>query len=244
MRWRDPERGLMPPEEFVPLAEQTGLIKPMTSFVLAGALRQCREWSRAGLEIGVAVNLPVRGLLDRELPDEIGALLARLELPPGRLTLEITESMLMTDPARAVAVLDRLNAMGVALSIDDFGTGYSSLTQLKRLPVSELKIDRSFVIGMIEDKDDAAIVRSTIDLGHNLGLKVVAEGVETEEVRRELAELGSDLVQGYALSRPLSGDELAAWAARQRGRRFPRAAGKGGEGPSVTVADRRDDDSG
>nr|MDP8944014.1 EAL domain-containing protein [Actinomycetota bacterium] len=223
VRWPHPERGMMPPAEFVPLAEHTGLIRPMTSFVLAEALRQCREWSRAGLEIGVAVNLPARGLADRDLPDEIAALLAAHELPPRRLTLEITESMLMSEPARAVAVLDRLNAMGVALSIDDFGTGYSSLTQLKRLPVAELKIDRSFVMGMSVDRDDAAIVRSTIDLGHNLGLEVVAEGVETEEIGRELAALGPDLVQGFALSRPVPGDDLPRWVAAQPdARRFER----------------------
>ena len=234
VRWPHPERGVMPPAEFVPLAEHTGLIKPMTSFVLAEALRQCREWSRAGLEIGVAVNLPARGLVDRALPDEIAALLAAHELPPRRLTLEITESMLMAEPARAVAVLDRLNAMGVALSIDDFGTGYSSLTQLKRLPVAELKIDRSFVMGMSVDKDDAAIVRSTIDLGHNLGLEVVAEGVETEEIGRELAGLGSDLIQGFALSRPVSAEDLVQWVAAQPDtRRFARpGAETAGERPA------------
>jgi diguanylate cyclase (GGDEF)-like protein len=207
-RWQHPELGLVGPTEFVPIAEQTGLIGPLTSHVLDEALRQVREWRDAGLELSVAVNLSARSFLDAQLAAEIPPLLERWGVAAHMLELEITESMLMIDPGRAKATLDRLSSIGLSLSVDDFGTGYSSLANLKRLPVDGIKIDKSFVMDMAHDPSDAAIVRSTIDLAHNLGLRVVAEGVENQESWRRLREQGCDLAQGFHVSRPLPGDEL------------------------------------
>jgi diguanylate cyclase (GGDEF)-like protein len=220
VRWSHPKRGLVPPDEFIPLAQKTGVIVPLTFFVLNEALRQCRTWKLEGLDLCVGVNLSARNLLDVHLPDTVGELLAKWEVSPSLLELEITESTILADPIRAMHVLSRLSDMGVRLAIDDFGTGYSSLAYLKRLPVDELKIDKSFVQGMEEDENDAVIVRSTIDLGRNLGLRVVAEGVETAEAWRRLAALGCDIAQGYYLSRPIPAAELAAWlrATREGGR--------------------------
>jgi diguanylate cyclase (GGDEF)-like protein len=215
-RWDHPEFGIVGPNEFVPIAEQTGLITPLTSFVLDAALRQARAWRDAGLELSVAVNLSARSFLDSQLAVEIPRLLARWGVEAERLELEITESMLMTDPARAEATLDRLSQIGLTLSVDDFGTGYSSLANLKRLPVDVIKIDKSFVIEMAVDASDAAIVRSTIELAHNLGLRVVAEGVESEDAWRSLEALGCDFAQGYYLSRPLP-SEAATRLIRERG---------------------------
>ena len=202
-RWDHPDFGIVGPSEFVPIAEQTGLIMPLTSFVLDAAIRQVREWKDAGLELSVAVNLSARSFLDTQLAVEIPRLLGRHDVEAELLELEITESMLMTDPARAKATLARLSQIGLTLSIDDFGTGYSSLANLKRLPVDAIKIDKSFVIEMVVDASDAAIVRSTIELAHNLGLRVVAEGVESEDAWRDLEALGCDFAQGFYLSRPL-----------------------------------------
>ncbi len=215
-RWDHPEFGIVGPAEFVPIAEQTGLITPLTSFVLDAALRQARAWKDAGLELSVAVNLSARSFLDTQLAVEIPRLLARWGVEAELLELEITESMLMTDPARAEATLDRLSQIGLTLSVDDFGTGYSSLANLKRLPVDVIKIDKSFVIEMAVDASDAAIVRSTIELAHNLGLRVVAEGVESEDAWRHLEALGCDFAQGYYLSRPLPAD-AATRLIRERG---------------------------
>jgi EAL domain-containing protein (putative c-di-GMP-specific phosphodiesterase class I) len=167
------------------------------------ALMQCRFWHDQGFAVGVAVNICSRDLLDSGLPDEVAATLAEAGLPPGILELEITEDTILTDPVRAKIVLARLSDMGVRLAIDDFGSGHSSLGYLKRLPVTTLKIDRSFVANMDDDENDAVIVRSTIELGHNLGLKVIAEGVENADVLRRLAALACDEIQGYHLSRPL-----------------------------------------
>jgi diguanylate cyclase (GGDEF)-like protein len=207
-RWRHPELGLLGPAEFVPIAEQTGLIGPLTSHVLNEALAQVRRWRDQGLELSVAVNLSARSFLDAQLAAEIPPLLQRWGVEARLLELEITESMLMLDPGRAKATLDRLSAIGLSMSVDDFGTGYSSLANLKRLPVDGIKIDKSFVIDMAHDASDAAIVRSTIDLAHNLGLKVVAEGVENMETWRQLRDHGCDLAQGFHVSRPLPGEEL------------------------------------
>jgi diguanylate cyclase (GGDEF)-like protein len=215
VRWVHPERGLVPPDQFIPLAEQTGVIKPLTAWVVDEALRQCAEWRVRGLDLSVAVNLSVRNLLDAQLPESIAALLRRHEVPPPKLELEITEGTIVADQVRALDVLSRINAMGVGISIDDFGTGYSSLAYLKDLPVRELKIDRTFVNNMTEDGDDAFIVRSTIDLARNLGLEVVAEGVETEAVWDQLALLGCDVAQGYYLSRPVPAAALAEWLAER-----------------------------
>jgi EAL domain-containing protein (putative c-di-GMP-specific phosphodiesterase class I) len=207
-RWQHPELGLVGPVEFVPIAEQTGLIGPLTSHVLDEALRQVRTWGDEGLDLSVAVNLSARSFLDAQLAAEIPPLLEKWGVKAEQLELEITESMLMIDPARAKATLDRLASIGLSLSVDDFGTGYSSLANLKRLPVHGIKIDKSFVMDMAHDPSDAAIVRSTIDLAHNLGLKVVAEGVENQESWRRLREQGCDLAQGFHVARPLPGAEL------------------------------------
>jgi len=211
VRWQRPEHGLVPPADFIPLAEHTGLIKQLSSYVLDSALRQLRGWLDSGLDLCVAVNLSARNLLEADLPDQIAELLLARRVPADRLILEITESTIMADPARSLSVLTRLSEMGIRLSIDDFGVGYSSLSYLKQLPVDEIKIDRSFVAQMDDDEDDAFIVRSTIDLGRNLGLNVVAEGVETEAVWEELGELGCDYAQGWFLGRPMPAADLAEW---------------------------------
>ena len=211
LRWQHPERGLIGPDEFIPLAQQTGLIKPLTLYVIAEALQQCRAWQQEGLRLSIAVNVSTRNLLDIEFPAHVQGLLDAWETEPDLLQLEITEDAVLADPVRTRLILEKLAKMGIRLAIDDFGTGYSSLAHLKRLPIQEIKIDRSFVIGMAEDEDDAIIVRSTIDLGRNLGLEVVAEGVETQEVWDRLAELGCTIAQGYFLSRPVPPDDLRAW---------------------------------
>jgi EAL domain-containing protein (putative c-di-GMP-specific phosphodiesterase class I) len=216
VRWNHPRRGLVPPDEFIPLAQQTGLIKPLTLYVLGEALRQCREWERDGLDLSVAVNLSMRNLLDLEFPDDVQRLISASGVDPARLELEITESTMLTNPLRVKAVLRRLSEMGIRLSIDDFGTGYSSLAYLSSLPVSVIKIDRSFVMTMLHDENDAVIVRSTIDLGRNLGLDVVAEGVESMEIWEQLDGLGCDTAQGYFLSRPLPADALGTWLRKRR----------------------------
>ena len=211
VRWHHPEHGVIPPTEFIGQAERTGLIKPLTLWGINTALAQLGEWLGAGLDIGVAVNLSARILQEEGLPDLLTELLGKWKVEPSLLTLEITESAIMIDPERAMEVGGRLAATGVRLSIDDFGTGYSSLAYLKRLPVHELKIDRSFVMQMTENENDAAIVRSTIDLAHNLGLTVVAEGVETERQVELLTRLDCDIAQGFFISHPLPVPELTRW---------------------------------
>jgi predicted signal transduction protein with EAL and GGDEF domain len=219
VRWNHPERGLVFPDAFIPLAQETGLIRPLTRYVLEEAVRQAREWQRAGLELSVSVNLSARNLLDVDFPDQVERLLTEAGLPPALLELEITETTMLSDGARTKSALDRLSALGIRISIDDFGTGYSSLAYLRRLPISEIKIDRSFVMNMDGCEDDAVIVRSTIDLGRNLGLSVVAEGVESEHVWAELRRLGCTSAQGYYLTRPVPANELRTWlAAREHDR--------------------------
>ena len=210
-RWHHPERGLLSPDEFIPLAERSNLLRPMTLYLLDSALRQCNAWRTRGLEVSVAVNLSMQNLIDLRLPNDLARLLTSWRLPPGSLELEITESTIMADHRRAMTILTRLNKMGVTLTVDDFGTGYSSLAYLQSLPVSSIKIDKSFVLTMPEDPGNATIVQSTIDLGHNLGLKVVAEGVESEESYKQLAALGCDYAQGYFFSRPLSPEKATVW---------------------------------
>jgi diguanylate cyclase len=216
VRWQHPTHGLIPPDEFIPLAERTGLITPLTHHVLDAALRQCRAWQQAGHELTVAVNISTRRLLDLALPDEVAGLIAACQVPARLLVLEITESTIMTDPTRALEVLGRLNEMGVQLAIDDFGIGYSSMAYLKSLPVHELKVDRSFVAQMTSNTSDAVIVRSTVDLGRNLGLRVVAEGVEDQTTWHELDALGCDAIQGYHVSRPVPADDLTSWLTQQQ----------------------------
>ncbi|HQY34379.1 EAL domain-containing protein [Actinotalea sp.] len=210
VRWQHPTRGLLGPDEFVPLAERTGLIRPLTLVVLDRALAQAARWAAADRPLAVAVNISARSLLDLDLHDDVAAALTRHGVPGERLALEITESSVMVDPDRALLVLGSLAALGVSLSLDDFGTGYSSLAYLQRLPVHELKIDRSFVMNLAADTNQV-IVSASIDLAHNLGLRVIAEGVEDQSTWDRLAELGCQSAQGYHLSRPVPADQLGAW---------------------------------
>ncbi|MGH2915319.1 MAG: putative bifunctional diguanylate cyclase/phosphodiesterase [Solirubrobacteraceae bacterium] len=217
VRWQHPELGLLYPDQFIPLADNTGLMRPLTSRVLDLALAQCRVWRDSGHEtLSVAVNISTRNLLDRAFPDEIRERLAAHELPPDALELEITETTLMADPLRAKAVLTELAALGIRLAIDDFGTGHTSLAWLRELPVSTLKIDKSFVMQMTTHAEDEAIVRSSVQLGCNLGLSVVAEGVEDVEAWHGLAELGCDYLQGYYFSRPQPADAVDRWLVDRR----------------------------
>ncbi len=202
VRWDHPQLGRIGPDGFVPLAEQTGLIKPLTRHVLDAALRQCAAWRDTGLDLRVSVNISTRSLLDSDLITTIRELLARYELEPCSLQLEITESRIVADLRRAKSVLDNLRGTGITIAIDDFGTGFSSLSQLQQLPIDEIKIDKSFVMRMETDANDFVLVRSIVELGHNLGLHVTAEGVESESVARSLGELGCTFAQGYYHGRP------------------------------------------
>ena len=213
VRWNHPRRGLVPPAEFIPLAEQAGLINALTQFVLIEALTQCRRWRDAGHDLSVAVNVAPRTLHDEDFPETLSVILAQTGCPATALTLEITESDIMAEPARTIDVLQRLAAMGVQLAVDDLGTGYSSLSYLRRLPVHEVKIDRSFVMHMAQDTDDEAIIEAIVALGHRLGKRIVAEGVEDEISYHRLRELGCTVAQGYWLSRPVPPDELTQWLA-------------------------------
>jgi len=210
VRWNHPRQGMLPPPSFIPLIEQTALVGPLTLHVIDRALAQLVAWREQGLCLEMAVNLSARNLLDPELPGQVAGLLARHEIPAAQLTVEVTESAAMLDQERAVAVLEALRKSGVGVSIDDFGTGNASIEYLATLPATELKIDRSFVTGMLESSRTEAIVRSTIDLAGNLDLRVVAEGIETEAVLERLAGLGCDTGQGYFISRPQPAEELTA----------------------------------
>ncbi|MDX6273981.1 MAG: hypothetical protein QOJ92_1191 [Frankiales bacterium] len=223
VRWEHPRQGLLYPDAFVPLAEHTGLVGPLTNYVLDAALRQARAWSDAGRALAISVNLSARNLLDETLPDQVSVLLQRHGVAPELLDLEVTESAIMTEPVRAQKVLERLATLGIRISIDDFGAGYTSLGQLKTLPVTELKIDRSFVMAMTAHPNDALIVRSVIDLGHNLGLTIVAEGVEDESALTVLANFGCDVAQGYHLSRAITAEALDSWCDRRVVVPHPRA---------------------
>src|SRR4051794_29129695 len=239
-RWHHPERGLLSPDEFIPLAERSNLLRPMTLYLIDTALRQANAWRAKGIEISVAVNLSMQNMLDLRLPNDLARLLTSWRLPAGSLELEITESTIMADHRRATTILSRLSKMGVRLSIDDFGTGYSSLAYLQELPVDAIKIDKSFVMEMHEDAGNATIVQSTVDLGHNLGLEVVAEGVETVDSYNTLAKLGCDYAQGYFLSKPLSPEKMSIWLEVFCGMsdpELPIPAAEVGFGP---VEDRRD----
>lgn len=211
VRWTHRERGLVPPVQFIPFAEQTGYIRNVTRWVIEEAVRQCTAWRSEGLEIEIAVNVSARDLTDMEVVRHTERMLAQHRLPAHLICLEVTESGFMDDPQRALEVLNGLHALGVHLAIDDFGTGYSSLAYLKKLPVQALKIDRAFVKNMVEDEDDRMIVRSTIDLGHDMGLTVVAEGVEDAASIEALRTAHCDFVQGYFVSKPLPADQFLAW---------------------------------
>jgi EAL domain-containing protein (putative c-di-GMP-specific phosphodiesterase class I) len=211
LRWQHPRHGLVPPAEFIPLAEYTGLIKPMTHWVLEAALCQHAQWRSMGLDIPISVNCSARNLLEEDLPGTVQAKLAAHGISPDRLVLEITETAIIEDPRAALDVLTMLADLGVMISIDDFGTGYSSLEYLIKLPATELKIDRSFVLGIGKDESNAVVVRSTIDLAHNLGMKAVAEGVDSMEVWEKLRTLGCDMSQGYLFSKPVSAADFIRW---------------------------------
>lgn len=211
VRWQHPQHGFMLPDEFIPLAERTGLINQLSLWVLRHAIDQVFIWQNHGIDLSIAVNISPTTLLDPEFPDVVIGALASCNLAPHRITLEITESSIIKDPERALEILTRLADLGIQISIDDFGTGYSSLGYLKRMPASELKIDKSFVLEMLTSENDAVIVQATIDLAHNLGMKVVAEGVETEAIASHLKKLDCDILQGYHFSRPLAPEDFPAW---------------------------------
>ncbi|MGH3931066.1 MAG: putative bifunctional diguanylate cyclase/phosphodiesterase [Pseudonocardiaceae bacterium] len=211
VRWHHPEFGMLDPEEFVAIVEATGLIDALTGFVLDRSLQQCRTWLDRGLSLTVSVNLSVRNLADAEFSNRVAEALTRHGVPSALLGFELTESAVMSDPERALPVLRRLHGMGIRIAVDDFGTGYSSLAYLRRLPVDEVKIDKSFVLGLASDLGDLAVVRAIVDLGHSLGLTVIAEGVEEDGTRDQLVEMGCDIAQGYLISRPLGAERFDAW---------------------------------
>jgi diguanylate cyclase (GGDEF)-like protein len=211
VRWIHPQRGMIPPDQFIPYAENTGYIRTITQWVIEEALRQRKQWEEMQLPLTISINISARDLMNVDMPMLFVALMGKYGALPHWLCLEITESAIMGDPKRALGILEELHGMGFKLSVDDFGTGYSSLAYLKKLPVSELKIDQSFVFHMADDKDDATIVRSTIDLGHNMGLVVVAEGIENKATWDMLQAMGCDLAQGYYISKPMDADALLKW---------------------------------
>jgi EAL domain-containing protein (putative c-di-GMP-specific phosphodiesterase class I) len=214
LRWQHPQFGNVSPAEFIVLAERTGSIQILTNWVIEESMRQLAEWARRGLHVQLSVNISADDLLGGDLPDRVSDLLKLYRVPAEQLIFEITESAVMREPEQSLKVLNRLRECGISLSVDDFGTGYSSLAHLKRLPVQELKIDQSFVRNLDETSEDAVIVRSTIEMSHNLGLKVVAEGVEYEHSLRLLERWHCDTAQGYLISRPLNAVAFEAWIAK------------------------------
>ena len=211
VRWQHPTRGLVPPSEFIPFAEQTGYIRAITQWVIGHAVAQCAAWRSRGLPMNVSINLSARDLSDHDLPERLEALLLRERCDAQWISFEITESAILDDPGHAIRNLERLAALGCKLAIDDYGTGYSSLEYLRRLPVHELKIDKTFVIGLADDANNEIIVRSTIDLGHNMGLVVVAEGVEDAATLDRLRALGCNMIQGFFISRPVAAADVERW---------------------------------
>jgi diguanylate cyclase (GGDEF)-like protein len=216
VRWKHHKHGIIPPDDFISMAERTGMIKDLSRLVLKMALKQIAAWQKEGYEVSVSVNLSAQDLLDPELPDVLAGLLAAHEVPASQLVVEITETAIITDPERALQVMFRLAEMGLRMSIDDFGTGYSSLSYLKKMPVSEIKIDRSFVMDMMNNRNDEVIVKATIGLAHNLGLEVVAEGVENQESADRLRELGCNYLQGFFFSKPVPADEFIAMVGQSK----------------------------
>jgi EAL domain-containing protein (putative c-di-GMP-specific phosphodiesterase class I) len=216
LRWNHSQHGAIPPEEFIPLAEQSGIISELTWWVLDAAIRQVRIWQDRGQNLGVSVNIAARTLLEAELLDRLASILETTAVAPRWLTLELTESSIMADPIRSEKTLAALGDLGVRVAIDDFGTGYSSLTRLKQLPIHVVKIDKSFVISMSVDEGDHAIVRSTIELARNLGHTVVAEGVENQITWDSLTELGCDWAQGFYLARPMNATTFDVWLRQRR----------------------------
>jgi EAL domain-containing protein (putative c-di-GMP-specific phosphodiesterase class I) len=210
-RWKHPEHGWVPPSEFIPLTERMGLIKALTSCVLDLVLSRCRGWQNAGIAVPIAVNLSMRNLLDPGFASSVAECLKATGVDPGLLKLEITETAVMAEPGRAMETMTRLCQLGIGFAVDDFGTGYSSLAYLQRLPVEQIKIDRSFVGQMVTDPGSASIVRATIDLGHSLGLEVVAEGIEDMPTYQMLTAYACETAQGYLICRPLPGEQVEEW---------------------------------
>lgn len=215
VRWQHEKHGFMPPDDFIPLAERTGLIQELTIWVLKKSLQQCTAWHKDNINIGIAVNISSLCLVDPEFPEIVTGLLASYDFPAKYLIMEITETTIMVDPDRCLETLNRLHQIGISFSIDDFGTGYSSLAYLKKLPVSEIKIDKSFVMDMLKNESDKTIVNATIQLGHNLGLKVVAEGVEDAETFDSLKSMGCDLLQGFYISKAISAENFITWITKR-----------------------------
>ncbi len=211
VRWQHPERGLIYPDDFITIVEKNGLMKAFTLKILEMALRQCELWHEAKMNLSMAINISAINLQDPIFPDSVAEMLKKFSVPPAYIELEITETAIMTDPLRAIENIKRLSAMGLQVSIDDFGTGYSSMAYLQKLLVAKIKIDKSFVMDMDSNQNDDVIVRSTIDLGHNLGLKVIAEGVESQASWDRLKEMGCDSAQGYFMSRPIPADQFMQW---------------------------------
>jgi diguanylate cyclase (GGDEF)-like protein len=211
VRWIHPEHGYISPDQFIPMAEETGMIKLLSEWVLINAIQQSAEFSKLDMPLTISVNLSAQDLLDRQLADKLNAILQESGIAPELITLEVTESAMMEDPENALEMITQISRLGIKFSIDDFGTGYSSLSYLKKLPVDEIKIDKSFVMDMENNPDDAVIVRSTIDLAHNLGRKVVAEGIEDPKILASLRKLGCDYGQGFYMSEPLPVDEILLW---------------------------------
>jgi len=208
LRWKHAERGFIPPDEFIPLAEQTGLIEPLTYWVMERAAQQCAIWRDNGRIISVSINVSVNCIHDILLPEKTNNIINKFNLSPSQFIIELTENVFMKDPVVCKKVLNKIDAMGIEISIDDFGTGYSSLSYLKQLPIKEIKIDRSFVMEMLDDENDAVIVQTTTDLAHNLGMRVVAEGVESLEIEKRLQAMGCDSAQGYYYGRPINSDDF------------------------------------
>ncbi len=225
VRWQHPKLGLIFPDKFIPLAEGSGLIKSLTYSVLRMALQQCDVWEKDGMALSMAVNISAINIQDPEFPDQVALLLSQAKVPAARLELEITETAVMTEPVRAVECIKKLRALGVQVAIDDFGTGYSSMAYLKELLVAKIKIDKSFVKDMAANHQDAVIVRSTVELGHNLGMKVIAEGVENQVVWDKLKALGCDSAQGYYMGRPVGAEQFIEWLRQSRWGLAPKRAG-------------------
>jgi diguanylate cyclase len=211
LRWQHPTRGLLTPVDFIPFAEQTGYIRWLTRWTLDHSMAQAAQWHRAGMALNLAVNISSEDIGDARFDSRVASLLSRHQLPPSLLTLELTETGFIEDPTRALRMLEAIAALGVGLSIDDFGTGYSSLSHLARMPVDEMKIDRSFIQSLESDPEFATVVRSAIEMGHGLGLKVVAEGIESAAAANRLREFGCDIAQGYFYAKPMPLEDFAAW---------------------------------
>lgn len=219
VRWQHPEIGFIFPDEFIPLAERTGLISPLSEWILNKALSQAQKWHEQNLKLGISVNLSPPTLLDTALPDIFIGMLSLYEVPPEYITLEVTEGSMIKNPKLTMEILNMLAEMNIKVSIDDFGTGYSSMAYLKGLPASEVKIDKSFVMDMMNNESDAVIVKSIIDLGHNLSMDVVAEGVEDKQTALRLKQLGCDTLQGYYFSKPMSNTQFLEWIFEKKRKR-------------------------